>query len=86
MVRNCVENIELKILSEFKLNKTGMGDGPVSAYSKPKKIRWVEGWKSASKSRVQDCLQQSKITFKVQTKRRKAFQQNWNLKEGKNYF
>ena len=24
MVRNCVENFELKILSEFKLNKTGM--------------------------------------------------------------
>ena len=35
MVRNCVENFELKILNEFKLNKTLDGGW---------KGGWMDGW------------------------------------------
>ena len=48
MVRNCVENFEMKILNEFKLNKKVGCSG------------WVDGWMGGCKSRVKDCLQQSK--------------------------
>ena len=60
MVRNCVENFQLKILSEFKLNKLSrqyLGwcwmDG------------WMDGRKEGWESRVKDCLQQLKKMKRV---------------------
>ena len=49
MVRNCVENFELKI----RKNLGEWMDGWMDA--------WMGGWVDGWESRVKDCLQQSKI-------------------------
>ena len=73
MVRNCVENFELKILNEFKFGwKEGWMGGWVGGWmaggwvEKPSydSWTWMGGWVEGSQSLVKDCLQQSKIGFR----------------------
>ena len=61
MVRNYVENFELKILNAFKLkaikNLGEWMDGWMDG--------WMGGWMDGRESRVKDCLQQSKIKLNL---------------------
>ena len=61
MVRNCVENFELKILSEFKLNKKLAGWMETGWME----TGWMDGCVGGWESGFKDCLQQSKT---VQTR------------------
>ena len=53
MVRNYVENFELKILNSFKLKAIkNLGEWVGG---------WMDGWMDGRESGVKDCLQQSKM-------------------------